>query len=436
MDVFSSRVIIDILVFALLFCMSAFFSGSETALMAVNRFRLAYLSQKSKKAKVLQNILDQPEKLLGTILFCNNLVNVALSALGTAVAIKIAGDQGVVYATIFITLGLLIFGEITPKTIAAYYSDSIALIVSPLMELLIKICYPCVRILTIMSDFLIKLMGLEKKSRTSTLSDEELEALIATGFNEDIIGREKQDMLLGVLLLDKITLKDIMVPWRDVVCLDIDDDISSILETIEESKFSRYPVYENDKNNVIGFIHVKDLLPEIRRNKEYFDLRKLLRPASFVPDVRTIKDQLEDFKRERIHICFVVNEYGDVIGLVTLEDVLEEVVGEIEDEHDVSSKKITELPDGSYLVDGGMLIRDLNKRLDMELPEDGVRTIAGLIISTLDRFPEMGEVVVVDDYVLQVVGKKGFSINKVIVKKRSSTDSNTAEGNAYSSSTK
>ncbi len=436
MNFSNSGVIIDIAVFALLFCMSAFFSGSETALMAVNRFRLAYLSQKSKRARVLSNILDKPEKLLGTLLFCNNLVNVALSALGTAVAIRIAGDQGVVYATLLITLGLLVFGEITPKTIAAYYSDSIALLVSPFMELLIKVCYPCVRVLTVISDFLIKLMGLEKKSRTSALSDEELEALIATGFDGDVIGREKQDMLLGVLLLDKVTLKDIMVPWRDVVCLDVNDNMSSILRTIEESKFSRYPVYEEDRNNVIGFVHVKDLLPEIRKNKEHFELRKLLRPASFVPDVRTIKDQLEDFKRERIHICFVVNEYGNVIGLVTLEDVLEEVVGEIEDEHDVSSKKITRLSDGSYIVDGGMLIRDLNKRLGMELPEDGVRTIAGLIISTLDRFPEIGEVVVVNNYVLQVVSKKGFSIRRVIVKKRSSTDSDAVRGDAHSSSAK
>ncbi len=419
MMIFTGELLLNLVIFMGLFCLSAFFSGSETALMAVNRFKLAHLvRQKHKRASTLNKILKEPEKLLGTLLFCNNLVNVALSALGTAVAIKIAGDQGVVYATFIITIGLLIFGEITPKTIAAYYSNSVALIVSPLLELLIKVCYPCVRVLTAASNILIRLLGLKKKSEESTLTDEELEALISTGLDSEVLGREKQDMLLGILFLDKTTLGDIMVPWHDVVCIDVNDDASTVLNVVRRSRFSRYPVYEGDKRNVIGFIHVKDILSELEDDNKEIDIRKILRPPSFAPDVRTIRDQLELFRKERVHICFVVNEYGDVIGLVTLEDVLEEVVGEIEDEHDVSSKQITALPDDSYLVDGSMLIRDLNKRLGMNLPESDVRTVAGLIISTLDRFPEVGEVVVLNGYIFQVVSKRGLSVDKVIIKKK------------------
>jgi len=402
------------LVFAGLFGISAFFSGSETALMAVNRFKIAYLARTDGRAKLLEKILKDPDRLIGTLLLCNNLVNVALSAMGTAIAIRLFGDRGVLYATFVITLGLLIFGEITPKTIAAYHATPIALRVSPVMRFLISFCYPCVRGLTFLSNAIIRLLRLERQKGDLDLSEEELQALIESSGSGAGLEREKQEMLIGVLLLDKTTLGDIMVPWRDVVSLELNATLQEVLAAVEENKFSRYPVYEKDPSNVVGFVHVKDLLLKIGENQTEVRLKDVLMPPPFAPESRTIRDQLEAFRREQLHMCFVVDEYGQVVGLVTLEDVLEEIVGEIEDEHDSSGiERLFRLADGSYLVDGSMLIRDINRRLGLELPENGVRTVAGLIISRLDRFPDVGEVVSVGRCKLQVVRKRGFSIEKV-----------------------
>ncbi|SFM39145.1 HlyC/CorC family transporter [Thermodesulforhabdus norvegica] len=402
------------LAFLSLFALSAFFSGSETAFTAANRFRMGYLSKSNPGARKVKELLDEPEKFISTLLLCNNLVNVALSAMATALAIRIFGNEGVLYATFAVTVGLLVFGEITPKTIAAYHADRISIIVAPLMSLLVRLCYPVVKLLTFLSMLLIKSIGLTPQGEGGGLTEEELEALIETGVEEAGVEREKQDMLLGVLLLDRITLGDIMVPWRDVVCLDLKAPLEEVMSTIEKTNFSRYPVYKGDFHNVVGFIHVKDvLLSFYGKGAESVSLESLLRPPQFAPEFRTIRDQLAFFKKERSHMTVVVNEYGHVIGLVTLEDVLEEIVGDIADEHDAEAGKIIHLADGSVVVDGSILVRDLNRYLDMKLPEAMARTVAGLIISVLDRFPEVGEVVVIGDYHLQVVRKEGFRVRRV-----------------------
>lgn len=399
------------LVFLSLFALSAFFSGSETAFTAANKFRMGYLSKSSPRARKVKELLEEPEKFISTLLLCNNLVNVSLSAIATALAIRLFGNEGVLFATLAVTVCLLIFGEITPKTIAAYHADKIALTIVPVMDLLVRCFYPIVRLIIFLCLFLTRTLGLTRQSGDNGLTEEELEALIEKGAEEAGVEREKQDMLLSVLLLDRITLGDIMVPWRDVVSLDINASPEEVMGRIRETNFSRYPVYEGDVQNVVGFVHVKDILQV--SGSERLNLKSLLRPPQFAPEFRTIRDQLAFFKKERSHMTIVVNEYGHVIGLVTLEDVIEEIVGDIVDEHDVEPKKIVPLADGSIVVEGNLLVRDLNRYMDMRLPEGKARTIAGLIISVLDRFPEVGEVVVIGDYHLQVVSKEGFRVKRV-----------------------
>lgn len=412
-------------IFLIMFALSGFFSGSETAFTATNRFRIKYLSRSNPKARKARELLEEPEKFISTLLFCNNLVNVALSALGTALAIRLFGDKGVVYSTLIVTLGLLVLGEITPKTIAAYHADAIAIAIAPFMKSLVRLCYPVVRLLTLISLFFIRTFGLSDQTRESAISEEELEALIESGAEEAGVERVKQEMLLSVLFLDRTTLGDIMIPWQDVVCLDINLSMKDVLATIERTNFSRYPVYDSDVHNVVGFVHVKDILLRTKNDSmENISLESLLRPPPFAPELRTIRDQLTFFKKERIHMCIVVDEYGYVVGLVTLEDVLEEIVGDIEDEHDPTRQKVVHLPDGSCVVDGSLLVRDINRYLNMHLPEGQVRTVAGLIMSVLDRFPEVGEVVIIGDYYLQVVRKKGFRVERVRIWRKHSMHEN------------
>ena len=407
--------IISTLLFCLLFGLSAFFSASETAFMAVNQLKLAIRADRDRRARMVKEAIENPEGLLGTLLICNNFVNISLSSLATSIAIKLAGDAGVIYATLVVTVTLLIIGEILPKTLASYHAEALAIKVVPVIRVLIMVFTPVLQILRWMINFIVKSFGWGKKDEP-VITEEELEQLI--GIESDpalggVIPKEKQDMLLGVFLLDKTILRDIMVPWRDVVSLPADASRDTVIETIAKTNFSRYPVYEGDPTNVIGFVHVRDIL--LKACNDPFSLREILRPPPFAPDLRTIRLQLEFFKIERTHIAFVVDEYGNIVGLVTLEDILEEIVGDIEDEYDVKQDRIIPLKDGSWLIDGKALIRDVNRAIDLDLPEKDVRTIGGLILRQLQRIPELGETVTVGKVRLQVVSLRGRRIEKVRV---------------------
>jgi Mg2+/Co2+ transporter CorB len=396
----------------ILILLSGFFSGSETALMAVNRLRLRHMAKTNRRARLVNEILKEPEKLIGTLLLCNNLVNVALSALGTAIAIAFVGEQGILYATFLITLFLLIFGEITPKTIAAYHADSIALVISPVFSFCIRLFYPIVHLLSILSNGLITLLRLQRSDQGDQLTGEEIESLIEESGDEGALEKDQQSMLLGVLTLQRTTVGDIMVPVQDVVALHVDAAYAEVLDIVRRSEFSRYPVYKNDPTDIIGFIHVRDLL-QVTHTRHFF-LRKYLRKPHFIPSLRSVRKQFTAFKRRQSHLSFVVDEYGNVVGLVSLEDVLEEIVGEIKDEYDPATSGLQKLSDGSYLVEGSVLIRDLNRWLELDLRQRGeVRTIGGLILSELGRIPQPGDEVLIDNYRLRIQELKGRRIKRV-----------------------
>ena len=404
--------IISTLLFCLLLGLSAFFSASETAFMAVNQLKLAVKAERDRRARMVKEITENPEGLLGTLLICNNFVNISLSSLATSIAIKLAGDAGVIYATLIVTITLLIIGEIIPKTFASYHADAMAMKVVLVIRVLMTVLTPILKILRWMINFIVQSFGLGKKDEP-VITEEELEQIIGIESDVAVIPKEKQDMLLGVFLLDKTILRDIMVPWRDVVSLPVDASRETTIETIAKTNFSRYPVYEGDPTNVIGFVHVRDVL--LKACNDSFSLREILRPPPFAPDLRSIRLQLEFFKKERTLIAFVVDEYGNIVGLVTLEDILEEIVGDIEDEYDVQQDHIIHLKDGSWLIDGKALIRDVNRAIDLNLPEKDVRTIGGLILRQLQRIPELGEIVTIGKVRLQVVSLRGRRIEKVRV---------------------
>ena len=403
--------IIGVIVLLVLLLVSAFFSGSETALMSANQLRLRHLAKKDRRAELVSNILGKPERLLGTLLLCNNLVNVALSALGTAIALSLVGESGIIYATFFITLALLVVGEITPKTVAAYHSDRISLVIAPVIYYCIKVFYPIVHLLSIVSKILIRIIGLQRTGESKSFTAEEIESLIEVSGDEGGLGKDKQDMLLGVLTLERTTVGDIMVPIQDAVSIPVDSNYSEIQDAVTGTQFSRYPVYEQGRTDIIGFIHVRDLV--IYPSGENFSVKKILRKPHFIPELRSVRRQFAAFQRRRSHLSFVVDEYGNVVGLLTMEDILEEIVGEIEDEHDRLDSEVEELADGSYLVRGRVLVRDLNRRLQLDLPEGEVRTIAGLIIKELGRIARLEDAVTLNNCRFSIIGLKGKSITWV-----------------------
>ena len=380
---------------------SAFFSGSETALMAVDRWRIRHLSRKRRRARLVEKTLREPEKFIGTILLGNNLANVASSALATWMAISLVGEGGVIWATLIMTLIILVFAEITPKTIAAYYPEQMAILIVRPIYGLIKVLYPVVRVLSAVSNVLIMLVRLEKPGPGALAGIEEIATMIKVGAEEGILKKREEEMLQAVLALDSITVESVMIPTRDMVSFEMNTPYEEVLARMKNSEFSRYPIYKEDKGEVVGFIHIRDLLKWSGSARE-FSLRNMMRKASYVPEVKSVRQQLLDFQKTRTHLAFVVDEYGEVVGIVTLEDILEEIVGEIQDEHDRFLRKIQPQQDGSFMIDASISIRDLNKWLKWNVPENGYQTLAGFVLTLFGRLPEIHEEVTWETFCFRV----------------------------------
>ncbi|MEJ5363707.1 MAG: CNNM domain-containing protein [Desulfosoma sp.] len=401
----------DLAIMVILLGLSAFFSGAETAYMAVDRMRLRQRARSERRARLARGILKEPEKLIAALLFCNNLVNVALSALATALAIRVVGERGVLVATAVTTVCLLVFSEITPKTVGVYYAEKIVVAIAPALLWCIRLCYPFVHLLSLTSHGLIRLTGIRKPSRRVRLTEEEIAMIIKAGTEEGALDPEKQDMLLGVLSLEKTQVGDIAVPLRDVVSVRLDASYEDVYRTIEMHKYARYPVYRDDPADIVGFIHERDFFLSPKDGS--FRLKSIVRAPNFVPELRSIRQQLLNFKKERAHLSIVVDEYGNVTGIVTMEDVLEEIVGEIQDEHDPQHPWVRKVGDTTYVVDGRTPVRDLNRWLRIALPEDEVKTLGGLVQKELSRIPQPGDEIAVGSYRLYVLEMRGKSVKKI-----------------------
>ncbi len=403
-----------LLILVLLIICSAFFSSSETGMMSLNRYRLRHLSKKGHRAaQRAEQMLGRPDRLLGTILVGNNIVNILAASIATVIAVQLWGDAGIAIATVVLTIVILIFGEITPKTLAALHPEMIAFRVCAPLNLLQRVLYPVVWLCSSISNALLRLMGINPTgSNDAQLSTEELRTVV----NEASLGitRKRQNMLLSILDLEKMTVNDIMVPRNEAYGIDLDDDMSIIRDQLQTSHHTRLPVFRGDINNVTGLLHMRAIARLLSRD----ELTKEALVASckepyFIPENTPLHTQLLNFQVHKRRIGFVVDEYGDVIGLVTLEDILEEIVGEFTTDLLPANHDIHPQPDGTYVIDGSVYLRDINRQLHWQLPEDGPKTLNGLITERLEHIPDNSVGLSIGDYRLEILQTKDNMIKSV-----------------------
>tara|TARA_A100001037_G_scaffold301523_1_gene331259 strand:- start:105 stop:1391 length:1287 start_codon:yes stop_codon:yes gene_type:complete len=380
-----------------LLILSAFFSGSETALTRASLPRMHELArQGNRRADLVLALYEQRERLIGAILLGNNLVNILSTSLATTALLLIFGDAGIVYATIVMTLLVLIFAEVMPKTIALAKADHTALFVAPLIRVFVLVFAPVTHSVHIIINTALRAFGINlEESADRTESEEELRGAIAlhTGPEPEI--RHERQMLHSILELDDVEVGEVMTHRRNVTMLDVDLPTEEILQTVFDSPYTRLPLYRSDADDIVGILHAKALLREFGARKgdvEDIDIVSLSVQPWFIPETTALLDQLLVFRERREHFALVVDEYGAFMGIVTLEDILEEIVGEIDDEHDEIVRGVRPQPDGSYLVDGTVTIRDLNREFDWALPDDEASTIAGLVLFESRTIPEPGRV--------------------------------------------
>jgi len=391
------------IVIFLLICVSGFFSGSETGLTAASRARINHLAQQGQhRALLVDRLLMRKERLIGTILLGNNLVNILASSLATSVLVVLFGEAGVIYATLAMTLLVVIFAEVLPKTYAINNPDRTALAVAPIVNVFVTIFTPAVRAVQILVNGVLRLFGIDIKPGQSMVSaEEEIKSSLDLHGREGTLHKSARDMLGSILDLDVVEVSDVMVHRRDIEMLDLSEPASSLIHRAMQSRHSRLPLWRGDSDNIVGILHIKDLLRELVEARlggrdadlDGFDIAKVAKEPWFVPDTTSLREQLHAFRTRHSHFALVVDEYGTLMGLVTLEDILEEIVGDIRDEHD--SEEIVGIeanPDGSFTVAGSVTIRDLNRHVDWNLPDEEATTVAGLLIHEARRLPEVGQV--------------------------------------------
>lgn len=373
-----------------LIVLSAFFSSAETAMLSLNRFRLKHLKRNGHRgAAVAHELLKRKDQLISVILIGNNFVNILASSIATILTLNIWGEEGIAAATLALTLIILVFAEITPKTIAVYYPENIAFPAAYILRVLRIVLYPLVWSINLITGSLLKLIGFNSQADSkSHLSQEELKTLVHE--SSHIMPGKHQEMLLSILDLEKVTVNDIMIPRNEIVGIDIEDDLDEIFQQIKTSHHTRLPIYKGDINNIIGILHLRNMtrvLSSEEPNKA--ELLQVCREPYFIPESTPLNTQLFNFQQEKRRIGIVVDEYGDVLGLATMEDILEEIVGEFTTDYSTSSSSdITPQDDGSVLIDGTTTIRTLNKTLEWSLPTDGPKTLNGLITEALESIPE------------------------------------------------
>ncbi len=371
-----------------LMVLSAYFSGTETAMMALNRYRLKHLANEGHGgAKRAAKLLERPDRLLGVILIGNNLVNFSAASLATLIALDLYGERGVAIAPVVCTIMFLIFSEVAPKTISALYPEKIALPSSYILTILLWLLYPFVWMVNGCANGLLRMFGIQHDDYSDdNLSPEELRTVVFEGSQ---IAAHPQNMMLGILDLQKVTVDDIMVPRTEIYGIDTEDDIDVILNQIRTSQHTRIPVFKNDIDHVIGILHLRNVSKILTREPlTKATLLQLTEEPYFVPENTPLQLQLFNFQQARQRIGLVVDEYGDIQGIVTIEDILEEIVGEFTTDLADTSVDIHPQDDGSYLIDGGTHIRLINRQLSWELPQDGPKTLNGLIIEHLETIPE------------------------------------------------
>lgn len=386
---------------AFLVLMSAFFSGSETSMMAINRYRLKHLvKEKNKSAKRVSKLLERTDRLLGVILIGNNFTHTLSTALATVVAIRIWSDSAVLAVTVFMTIIMIIFAEVMPKTIAALKPESIAFPSSYLLKPLSKILSPLITLVSFVSNNVTKLIGIDlDNADKDELKPEELRTLLQTSR----VPKRQEEMLMGIFDMDYLSVNDVMIPKNEIIGIDLNDELEDILKQLQDIDFTYIPCFEDSIDNIQGFLSLNkkaDFLGYKNQSKQ--NLKEELQEPLFVPENTPLYKQLANFQSSGKRVGLIVDEYGDIEGIITLRAILEVIVGEITTE---SIEKMDIMPqaDGTYLVEGGMMIREVNRRLDWELPTEGPKTLSGLILEEIQTIPETNIGLTISGYRIETV---------------------------------
>lgn len=412
---------------ATLTALSAFFSGSETAMIGLNKYRLRHLvKEKHPGARRANKLLRRPDRLLGVILLGNNLVVFTAASIATVIGLQLMGNTGVVLAPIILTVIFLIFAEVIPKTIAEQTPEKIAFPAAYILQPLLRIIHPGVAAINSISNFIAKPFLPTKDSAIDrdALTVEELRTVVNEGASE--VPGQGQNMLLRILDLEKVNVNDILVPRNDLVGINIDDDINNILQILANSQHTRLPVYKDNINNILGILHLRKVarhLPkhDIENELTKTDILELSDEPYFVPEGTPLHTQLYNFKKEKERIALVVDEWGEIQGIVTIEDILEEIVGEFTTDFASTVSGIREEGQGWYLIDGMTLIRDINRELIWDLPNIGPKTLNGLVLEHLETIPEHNVCLRIDDYLIETVHIKDKIIKNIKVYKKPNT---------------
>ncbi len=404
----------------LLMLMSAFFSAAETGMTATSRARLTELERRGNwRSSLVLKLTKTRERLIGALLLGNNVANITASAIATAALIKAFGDSGAVIASAVMTVLVLIFCEVMPKTYAIAYPDRVALTVAPLVRILVAVFGPIVIAVEYIVRNVLSAFGVNVSSTTDILSaHDELRGTIDLRHKEGSFVTNDRYMLGGVLDLQDLEIVDVMIHRTKMVSIDGADTPEKIVKQVLKSGHTRIPVWKDKQENIVGILHAKDLFAAIQENDgdaTKISIEEVMNPAWFVPDTRPLADQLKAFLRRKTHFAIVVDEYGEVQGLITLEDIIEEIIGDIKDEHDFVTAGIRQLKDGSYHVDGSVPLRDLNRAFNWSLPDEEATTLAGLVIHDARMIPEVGQVFNFHGFRFEILKKRRHQVTSIKV---------------------
>lgn len=405
-------------ILAVLIVLSGFFSGSETALMTLNRYRLKHLKEKGHKgARLASALIKRPDRLLGLILLGNNFVNILASAIATVIAMRLYGESGIAIATGLLTLVILVFAEVTPKTMAAIKPERFAFPAAFIYTPLLKLAYPLVWLVNLFANALLGLFGIRPEHHQGdSLNADELRSVVSEA--EKFIPSKHADMLLSILDLENVYVDDIMVPRNEITGIDLNDDWKDIEKQIAGMQRTRVPVYRDSIDYTIGVLHMRKILSLMMRDELTLDnLKAQIREAYFVPAGTSLTRQLLNFQANRRRAALVVDEYGEIQGLITLEDILEEIVGQFTTDSPTRSAGIAKTDEGDYLIDGTTHIRDINRTLGWKLPADGPKTLNGLILEHLEMIPEPGISLKIGDYAIEITRTSKNAVQSARVSK-------------------
>ena len=408
--------VIQIVTLVILVFLSGFFSSAETAYSTVNRVRIRTLAQENHKGALrVLGILDQYGKMLSAILIGNNIVNLSASSVATTFAIKIWGSYIVGIVTGILTFVILIFGEIIPKTWAMQRSEKITLMYSGTIRLWMTILTPVIFIIDKLSNWILRFLHISSDGNNFSITEKELKTYVDVSHEGGVIESEERELIYNVFDFGDTVAKDIMIPRIQMTTIPLDATYQELLSTFQDSMFTRIPVYDDDPDHIIGVVNIKDFI--LVKDKEKFQLKKILREAYYTYEYKSVSDLLMEIREKSLSIAFVLSEYGATVGMITMEDMIEELVGEIRDEYDADEEElIQEIDEGQYLVEGQMKLDDINDALDIELDSEDYDSIGGLIIEKLDRLPQDKEAIVLDNGItLQADGVQDNRIVKVLI---------------------